>query len=126
MLDRTSASITRGIAAGLHLGAQLYVSRAGAPIADLAYGEARAGVKMSLDSINLWMSSCKPVAAIAIGTLWERRLLDLDDPVTKVIAEFGQNGKEPITLRHILTHTAGFRAPPRSQDAPWEQIIAEL
>src|ERR1700704_1161252 len=98
MLERTSASITRGIAAGMHLGAQLYVSRAGGPIADLAYGEARPGVEMSPDSINLWMSSCKPVAAVAIGQLWERGLLDLEDPVTKFIAEFGQNGKEAITL----------------------------
>jgi CubicO group peptidase (beta-lactamase class C family) len=53
-------------------------------------------------------------------------LLELDDPVVRFIPEFGQKGKAPITIRHILTHTAGFRAPPRAESEPWERIIAEL
>jgi CubicO group peptidase (beta-lactamase class C family) len=62
----------------------------------------------------------------AIGQLWERGLLELDDLVSRHIPEFAQNDKDAITIRHLLTHTGGFRAPPRSQDAPWETIIAEL
>lgn len=123
---RTSEVVRGGATEGLHLGAQLYASLGGRTIADLAWGEARAGVPMAVDSLNLWMSSTKPVAAVAIAQLWERGLLELDDRVTRFIPEFGVNGKEPITLRHILTHTAGFRAPPRSQEVPWEQVIAEV
>ena len=40
----------------------------------------------------------------------------LDDRVADLIAAFGQNGKEDVTLRHLLTHTSGlpvFPAEPR-------------
>src|SRR4051812_48883930 len=84
-LPRTSAAIARGIAEGLHLGAQVYVSELGGRVADVAWGESRPGVPMTPESISLWMSSGKPVAAVAISQLWERGLLDLDDPVTRFI-----------------------------------------
>jgi CubicO group peptidase (beta-lactamase class C family) len=118
--------IEDGIARGLHAGAQLYVSLEGRTIADLVFGHARDGVPMTPAHLNLWMSATKPVAAVAIAQLWEAGRLELDDRVARHIPEFAQNGKEPITLRHILTHTAGFRTPPRNQMGPWDQIIAEL
>ena len=43
---RTSDAIGRGIRAALQPGAQLYVSLGGQTVADLAWGEARAGVPM--------------------------------------------------------------------------------
>ena len=125
-LPQTIAVIQRGIDERLHPGAQLYVSQNGRVIADLAFGEAQAGVSMRPDSLNLWMSASKPVAAVAIAQLWQQGLLDLDNPVIRFIPEFGVNGKSSITLRHILTHTTGFRAPPKHADAPWDQIIADL
>lgn len=109
-----------------HVGAQLYVSRHGNILIDTAFGEARPGVPMTPDSLNLWLSSTKPIAAVAIAQLWERGLLELDDPVIRFIPEFEHNGKETITIRHILTHTAGFRAPPRSEEVPWKQIVTEM
>jgi CubicO group peptidase (beta-lactamase class C family) len=124
--DRSLTVLNLGITEGLHLGAQLYVSLKSQVLIDSAVGEARPGVPMTPDSLNLWFSSTKPVAAVAIVQLWERGLLELDDPVIRFIPEFGQKGKEAITIRHILTHTAGFRAPPRSENEPWERIIAEL
>jgi CubicO group peptidase (beta-lactamase class C family) len=124
--SRTRAAIEQSIASGLSPGAQIYISQNARVLADAAFGEARSGVPMTPNSLNLWMSSTKPVAAVAIAQLWERGLLELDDRVVRFIPEFGQNGKEPITIRHILTHTAGFRAPPRSQEGPWERIIAEV
>src|SRR5205823_2187918 len=73
------------------------------------------------------LSSTKPVTAAALATLWERGRLDLDDPVASHIPEFGVHGKEGITLRHLLTHTAGIRMldvgwPERS----WEEILARI
>lgn len=118
--------IQQGIDAGLHLGAQLYVSINGQTVASFATGQARAGVRMTVDSLMLWMSSTKPVAAVAIAQLWERGLLELDDRVVKFIPAFGANGKETITIRHILTHTAGFRAPPRSLEKSWDTVINEI
>jgi CubicO group peptidase (beta-lactamase class C family) len=126
-LARTTALIQQGIEQGLHPGAQLYISRDGNIVADLAFGEARDGAAMTSGSINLWMSSVKPVAAVAIGQLWEKGKLDLDDRVAKHIPEFAARGKEPITIRHVLTHTGGFRAViGLEKDEPYETVIAKI
>src|SRR5260370_40335137 len=108
-LPRTRQAILDGIHAGLHLGAQLYVSRHGAVIADAAAGESRPGQPLRRDDLMLWLSSTKPVGAVAIAQLWERGRLELDDPVARHIPEFAAHGKAAITLRHLLTHTPGIR-----------------
>src|SRR5207302_7018884 len=109
-LPRAVAAIEDGITQNLHLGAQLYVSRGGTTIADLAFGEAREGRPMSPDTLMLWMSSVKPVTAVAIAQMWERGKLELDDPVARHIPEFGARDKDRVTIRHVLTHTGGFPA----------------
>jgi CubicO group peptidase (beta-lactamase class C family) len=98
------------VAAGLHLGGQLYVTQHGKTVADLAFGESRPGTAVRADSLMQWLSATKPIAAVAIAQLWERGLLQLDDAVAKYIPECAANGKEHITLRHVLTHTGGFRS----------------
>lgn len=110
VLERARTVIEDGIKARLHLGAQLYVSRDGKTVGDLAFGEAREGVAMRPDTLMLWMSSVKPITAVAIAQMWERGKLDLDDPVARHIPEFCAKGKERVTIRHVLTHTGGFRA----------------
>lgn len=104
ILPRTADAI----AADQHVGCQLYVSRRGETLVNAASGEAAPGVPMTPDSLLCWLSSGKPITAIAIGLLWQRGMLQLDDPVADHIPEFGQHGKEHITIRHLLTHTAGF------------------
>lgn len=126
-LPRTREAIEAGIRERLHLGAQLYVSLGGEPVADAALGENRPGEPLTRDHLMLWLSSTKPVPAVAIAQLWERGLLELDDPVALHVPEFAANGKEGITLRHLLTHTGGIRMldtgwPHRS----WEEIIAKI
>lgn len=108
-LPQTSAILESGIEQGLHLGAQIYVSLDGNIVMDHAFGESRAGVAMTTDTLSLWMSSAKPITAVAAGQLWEKGLIDLDDRVSKYIPEFAAGAKDAITIRHILTHTAGFR-----------------
>ena len=127
MLERAAAVIEDGIKARLHLGAQLYVSRDGKTVGDLALGEAREGIAMRPDTLMLWMSSIKPITAVAIAQMWERGKLELDDAVARHIPEFGANGKERVTIRHVLTHTGGFprAVVPWSADQ-WEKIVAEL
>ena len=111
-LSRTMDVIHAGMAQGLHIGAQLCLWRNGRSVADCALGDARSGVPMDSGTVMLWLSSTKAVVAAAIGQLWERGRFALDDPVAQHIPEFAQNGKDKITIRHILTHTAGFRAAP--------------
>lgn len=123
-LSRTRKVLEQGIEEGLHLGAQVYVSLAGDGV-DLTVGERAPGQPMTADTILIWLSSSKPVAAVALAQLWERGELDLDDPVARFVPEFGDNGKERITLRHVLTHTGGFRILNVGwPEAGWDEIIA--
>ena len=126
-LPQTRAALEQGIREGLHLGAQIYVSLRGETVADGAVGENRPGEPLTPDHLMLWLSSTKPVSAVALARLWEQGKLDLDDPVARHIPEFAANGKEGITLRHLLTHTAGIRTLNTGwPELPWEEIIARL
>jgi CubicO group peptidase (beta-lactamase class C family) len=123
-LSRTLALLQGGIAEGLHPGAQLFVWHRGSVVADLAVGEARLGVPMRPDSLTLWLSSVKPVAAVALGQLFERGALGWDDPVSKFVPEFAEGGKESVTIRHLLTHTGGVRTADKCDHGKeWPEII---
>jgi CubicO group peptidase (beta-lactamase class C family) len=118
-LPRTRAVLERGIAEGLHAGAQLCALRGGEP-SELALG-------MTADSIAFWFSSTKGLMAAAIGQLVERGLVDFDDPVARHIPEFAANGKNEITLRHLLTHSAGIPNAHREWSREsWDEIIAKI
>jgi CubicO group peptidase (beta-lactamase class C family) len=127
-LSRALAEVERGRTAGDHVGAQLYVSRNGCTVADLGLGEARAGVPLTPDHLVLWMSSVKPVTAVALAQQWERGRLDLDDPVMRHLPAFGAGGKESVTLRHCLTHTAGIPgvALPWTPERSFEAVLDEV
>ncbi|MBM3934445.1 MAG: beta-lactamase family protein [SAR202 cluster bacterium] len=117
-LPRTVGVLESGIREGLHLGAQVYVSRDGIPVADFALGEARPGTPLTTEFVLPWMSSVKPVCAVAIARLWEAGKLDLDDRVGDIVPEFSKNGKDRVTLRHLLTHTSGLK----NIDLPWQDL----
>lgn len=126
-LPRMTSILRTQIDSGIQIGAQVYISLQGRTVADFGIGDARPGVPMTPDTVTLWMSATKPLAAIAIAQLWERDRLALDDPIAKHITEFAQHGKETITLRHVLTHTAGIRWVETGwPDVPWERIIAKI
>jgi CubicO group peptidase (beta-lactamase class C family) len=132
-LTRTRAAIRGGIAEGLHTGCQLFASIAGQPVADLAMGDSREAtigqpaVAMTRDTIVLWLSSTKPVVAAVILQLVEAGRLELDRPVADSIPAFAAGGKESITLRHLLTHTGGFRYVDVGwPETGWDEIIARI
>ncbi len=126
-LSRSSELVQQGMREGLHAGAQIYVSRRGGMVAELALGEARPGVAMTSNTLMPWMSCSKPVGAVATAQLCDRGVLDFDDRVAHHIPEFAANGKDPITIRQLLTHTAGLRPPAPGWDArPWDEIIAAV
>ncbi len=127
-LEGAVAALAAGCAEGLHLGAQLAVSHRGQVLADLAVGRiAPEGTALEPDHLMLWLSSSKPVAAVAIAQLWERDLLALDDPVAAHLPEFAAGGKQGVTVRHLLTHTGGLRLPRTGwPEASWEEIVAAV
>ncbi|MGC1273303.1 MAG: serine hydrolase domain-containing protein [Planctomycetaceae bacterium] len=127
VLPRTADLIAADFAAGQHKGFQLYVSLKGEVLADAASGEAAPGVPMEPETLVCWLSSGKPLTAMAIGLLWHRSLLSLDDPVARHLPEFGRNGKGGITIRHLLAHTAGLpNVESGYPQATWEESIAAV
>lgn len=126
-LPATVDALREGIGQGLHLGAQVYVSQRGQVKADGAVGENRPGEPLTPDHLTLWLSATKPVTAVAVGRLWEAGAVGLDDPVASVIPEMARGGKESITLRHVLTHTGGFRMLQLGwPEASWEEVLAKI
>ena len=126
-LPRTNAVIENGMQVGLHVGAQIYAAVGNQVRADFGWGLARPGVPMTADTVMLWLSSGKPVGAVALLQLVERGLLDLQHPVARYLPEFAQNGKETITFWHLLTHTAGFRFVDINwPESSWDEIIARI
>lgn len=126
-LPRCVAELESQRSRGSWLGGQMHLRHAGAEIADAAFGEARPGETMTRKHRMLWLSSSKPLTAVAVLQLWERREVRLDERVADLLPGFGVGGKERITLRHLLTHTAGIRMldtgwPTRG----WDEILAGI
>ena len=129
LTPRSLEVMQSGVDSGLHSGAQIYASVNGRVAANFAVGKAAAGVAMSTDSLVPWLSNSKPLGAVALAQLRERGLLDFDDRVAGFIPEFtrdGKSGKDEITLRHILTHTAGLSIFADFPEASWDGIIATI
>jgi len=77
-------------------------------------------------TIYHWASNTKTMTGIAIMQLRDRGFLGLDDPIVKYIPELRQvhnpyGDMAEITIRHLLTHSAGFRdATWPWKDKPWQ------
>ena len=85
--------------------------------------DAEAGTAMRPDAIFRLASMTKPVASVALMALYEEGLFQLDTPISEFIPAFrdvkvfaggtaeSYDVRAPagrITVRHLLTHTAGF------------------
>jgi uncharacterized protein YbbC (DUF1343 family)/CubicO group peptidase (beta-lactamase class C family) len=93
-------------------GAVLVVGHDGKIIYRKAYGarslEPRREL-MTVDTIFDMASLTKVVATTtAVMQLVELGKVRLNDPVTKYLPDFAQNGKEDITIRQLLTHYSGL------------------
>jgi CubicO group peptidase (beta-lactamase class C family) len=60
------------------------------------------------DTMSPSFSTTKGIASTLLHVLVDRGLLDYDDPVAKHWPEFGQAGKEAVTVRHVLAHQSGL------------------
>jgi CubicO group peptidase (beta-lactamase class C family) len=87
------------------------------------FGHARTetGQRVDAETAYNWASITKTLTAIAILQLRDRGLLSLDDPAVRYVPELRQVHSaygpiDSITIRHLLTHSAGFRNP----TWPWD------
>ena len=95
---------------GLLPAAQVAVAKDGQLAVYESYGAA------TEDSLFCIFSATKAITSSAIWMLLEADQLSLSERVVDIIPAFGSNGKEAVTVEHLLTHTAGF------PDAPFRTL----
>jgi len=125
--SRLRKALEQGREAGLHRGAQFYISHNGEPLLDDAWGEQDDEHALGNDLLMVWLSSGKPLTAVALGVLHDRGLLEWDDSLSRFLPEWAMFGQPEVTVRHLLTHTAGFE----NRDLPWpeknwDDVILEI
>ncbi len=111
------------------VGGSLVALRQGRVVArhDAGFQDRAAGTPTGARTIFHWGSITKTLTAVAIMQLRDRGLLTLDDPITRWVPELRQvhnpyGSMDAITLRMLLSHSAGFQNPtwPYRQYASWE------
>ena len=104
-------------------GAVLIVGHDGQMVYRKAYGSRAIEPRreaMTLDTVFDCASLTKVVATTtAIMQLWEQGKFRMSDPVAMYLPEFGQNGKQDITIRELLVHYSGL-APDLDLTKKWE------
>jgi CubicO group peptidase (beta-lactamase class C family) len=126
MKQTEDALIKSAIAAGDVPGAIAAVTSSEKVLYEGAFGERvlGQGAPMTMDTVVWLASMTKPIVGAAAMKLVEQNKLSLDEPVSKWLPQLGnvkvlagwdaqgqailRAPKSAITLRHLLTHTAGF------------------
>jgi len=85
-----------------------------------------AGTPVTADTIYHWASITKTFTAVAIMQLRDQGKLTLDDPAVDYVPELAlahnpHGSMRDITIRHLLSHSAGFRGGtwPWGGNEPW-------
>lgn len=110
-LERAYTLLDEAVREGRIPGAAIQISHKGHSLPARAFGRQYLltdSAAMRTDSIFLTASVTKPVTVTAAMLLVERGKLLLDDPVCAILPEFGNRGKEAVTVRHLMTHTSGL------------------
>ena len=117
---------------GRECGCQLAIWHKGELKVDLCAGFTDASRKNAVASDTLFpiYSSGKPLLAAAVLRAVERGLLRVDMPLCEVWQEFGNRGKEAVTVEHALSHRAGLNILPKTDSmaelADWELMCSRM
>jgi CubicO group peptidase (beta-lactamase class C family) len=90
------------------------------------FGKAASG-----DAMFLLGSISKPINVTAVMTLFDQGKFQLMDPVKKFLPEFTGDGRDEVTIRHLLTHVSGLpdqlanNNELRKQHAPLTEFAAQ-
>jgi CubicO group peptidase (beta-lactamase class C family) len=106
--ERVSEAMSDLVAGGGETGLQVAVVRGGQVVVDVAVGSVSAAGGPVTPGTLFWAgSTAKGVAASVAHVLAERGLVGYDLRVADVWPDFAAHGKNRVTLREILLHTAG-------------------
>ncbi|SDU52341.1 EstA family serine hydrolase [Jiangella alkaliphila] len=130
--DRVQAAIDGLVRDGAEVGLQVAVLHRGELVVDAVAGtrDAARSEPVEPDTLFWSASAVKGIASTVAHVLAERGELTYDLRAADVWPEFARHGKDDITLRHVLLHTAGVPAPPYDttveQLCDWEHMCAVL
>lgn len=91
-------------------GAQVTVEQAGEVVLDVALGEDGLGRPLTRHHLLRVYCTIKPVTTLAVAALVDTGALDLDEPLGPLLPDV-RGLDDGVTLRHVLTHTAGLHRP---------------
>ncbi|GAA1647158.1 serine hydrolase domain-containing protein [Nonomuraea maheshkhaliensis] len=102
------------VESGEERGLQVAVYRDGVQIVDVVAGMAdpESGRPVTSDTPFYNFSIGKGATATVAHVLVERGLFGYDTPVAELWPEFARHGKQGVTVRHVLSHTAGVPGVP--------------
>jgi CubicO group peptidase (beta-lactamase class C family) len=126
------AAMDESVAAGAETGLQATVIKHGQVVVDACSGIADPGSRAPVSGdTSFWAAStAKGVASSLAHVLVERGELDYDMRAVEVWPEFGAHGKDRVTLRHVLLHTAGVPGLPADTTVEdlcdWDHMCAVL
>jgi len=108
-------------------GLALLVSRAGQPLLTRGYGLANVELQVPVKPETIFQSGSvgKQFTATAVMMLVEEGRLSLDDPLTKFLAG-APTAWNQVTIRELLSHTAGFTDYPKNFNFRNDYTEAEL
>lgn len=106
---------------------------------ELGFSDIAAGRPMTADTICRIASMTKPIVSAALMMLVEDGRLQIDDPVARYLPAFGRTrvyaggglddmrlvDQDPVmTVKHLLTHTAGLSYGNNDSDHPVDRLFA--
>jgi CubicO group peptidase (beta-lactamase class C family) len=126
------AAVNELVSSGAEIGLQVAVIKDGRVVVDAvgAVADVRTGVSVSPETLFFAASTAKGVASSVAHVLVERGDLAYDMRLVDVWPEFGSHGKDKVTLRHVLLHTAGVPGLPPHTTVDdlcnWDHMCAVL
>ncbi len=120
------------VASGAERGLQVAAYVGGEQVVDVAAGvaDAATGRPVTADTLFYNWSIGKAATATLVHRLVEDGVLGFDTRVVEVWPEFGKHGKDVVTVRHVLDHTAGVPGLPVGVTVDdvcsWPTMIAAL
>lgn len=141
-LGRIGAAMVRYVDEGKLAGIATLIARKGdiVHLDTVGWADVEQQRPLTEDAIYRIYSMTKPITIVAALMLWEEGRFALDDPAARYLPELGEmqvlrgvkDGelvlsppKAPMTVRHLMTHTAGLTYGIFAPDAPAEQMYRE-